>query len=823
MVLTKTKKVEDRKASFNHVIEKLKFEYKSIKLTQLIEAEFGDAILSSSDIFFIKSEIKRKAQPCSRLIDLRSLSNSVTLSTFTWEKLSHVLDKPSAEHFISLTKKYGGKYTFGVYEGVISQFKLTKDQAKVDQFSHDINLDKVSLCEIYRRQEERMNLGVKVAIFPQDLMVDSITSVDIEQMITGDLRGIKKEKQVDGNTANISVNGLQVRLTKSLSVGQFIVVRFLGLESEFVFKQKYIAYKVVRTDLIEEGKIHLISLSQIALDIHDEFKQFTRRIIYSNKKRYKVRLDNTIVSVRSKFYEQFYLSRRSALDVFARRDNSLPYIFSSEPALNIVNWFSVRGVEYLSSLFEKDKITQYTPESREIYWVVLKKSSTKKAGEFGYYSGIINDELSVKFALYALKSGHGKVFKISCSQPTNKNPFITSSLPRTVHRKMDSDHIYRYSPELKNVFKELKLMYSLRELRSEDMQGFAGNNKDISKEELSACSQYFLGQKPISQSEIVRLESNDYRKEDRFDIRTGLSLAYEDKKIFGNTIDVSSRGLAIELESDMAFKVNSEIQVTFHEMNQLENEFDLTNIVYKVVFSKERLLRLEALREKSATAIKFLNKYIVSNIDTLKIVGNNEKFYGLKRVFRNIVSQSHQSIPTFFTVKDSKPCVRTLGLSSRHSNLSFWSSAFRTFSIDTQLKPLFYHSSFLKRLLLDLPNINKTKPYYHYFLLVKYKQNNNGKLDILDVTYLPVVNTISELSAALDGYEFEFSVFNVSFTKKSRMFDRYFKDEMRYLEAYAAHKAQKLTFEMKTVSGVLDFEDVTSFFDLFSSQRVLNH
>ena len=66
----------------------------------------------------------------------------------------------------------------------------------------------------------------------------------------------------------------------------------------------------------------------------------------------------------------------------------------------------------------------------------------------------------------------------------------------------------------------------------------------------------------------------------------------------------------------------------------------------------------------------------------------------------------------------------------------------------------------------------------------------------------------------------DFAVFNVSFTKKSRIYDRYFKSEMKYLETYAAHKAKKLAFEMKTVSGVLDVEDVTSFFSLFNAESI---
>ncbi len=219
---------------------------------------------------------------------------------------------------------------------------------------------------------------------------------------------------------------------------------------------------------------------------------------------------------------------------------------------------------------------------------------------------------------------------------------------------MGDDAIYRYSPQLKTIFKELSLVHSIKELQASDMLNLMKGYGDISSEELKLCTQYLLRQKPESQPEIVRLESNDYRREDRFKIETSISILVEDKKVVGSTIDVSARGLAINLEvSDLNLKQGSEIQVTFEELNESESDFNLSNLKYKVIFSKERLLRLEVLRDKGSIAVKFWSRYILNNISTLKIVGNEERFYGLKRALRNLVSQTYSSVPAFFTVKES--------------------------------------------------------------------------------------------------------------------------------------------------------------------------
>ena len=114
-----------------------------------------------------------------------------------------------------------------------------------------------------------------------------------------------------------------------------------------------------------------------------------------------------------------------------------------------------------------------------------------------------------------------------------------------------------------------------------------------------------------------------------------------------------------------------------------------------------------------------------------------------------------------------------------------------------------------KRLVLDLPEIKRDAPFKNYFVLVKYEQNISGQIEIGNVVFLPDDDPVGALQRELSRYSYDYRIFHVSLTKKSRLFDRYFKDELAYLESYASHKSSKLMFEIKTLSGVLDFEDVT--------------
>jgi hypothetical protein len=814
MVEEKLSSGED-KGSLYAIVKKFQFNYSDSNLTELIKGALG-LRNNYKNVFFIRSEIKRLSMPCVRLIDLRLISNGMTFSKFTWSQMDHIVDKDSAQEFISLLKKYNGEYTFGVYEGVIKYFKDRKLKVKEQQFSSDVNIDTVLLSEVYSRNEERMNLGVKIVLTPlaKDI-INNDSDYDINAYVTE-----QKLNEVKGNTVDISLSGLQIRISESVKPGQFVAIRFKGLEDDFFFKQKYIAYEVVSSSQIDnDSRNNLVSLKQIDLPCHKEFKLFTKRLIFSNKKRYKISLENTFSSVRSKLYEQFYLSRRKALDVFMDCNGNVPYILASDPSLDLMSWFTFENKEFLSALLEKDKMKSNVSLEMEAYWVVLKKCSSKNKNNISYYSKVLSDPLSYKFAAYALRTGYGKVFKVSYSKLVNVNPFITSSLPRYVHKALGDDSIYRYSPKLSDSIKSLDSLLTIKELTNDEMTLFEGNNLGINKEELLSCSSFLLSKASNKQAEIARLESNEYRKEDRFSIHSDVSFNYNGICCAGSTIDVSTRGLAIKMVENVSIPNGTEIPISFDEFKDKVDDINLSAVPYKVVTCKSGILRLEALPVRGYVGILFWNKYISDNIDDLRIVGNGESQYGLKRALRNIVSQLHSSVPAFFTVKESRPCVRTLGLSSNHKNQPFWSSIYGDFSIDTQLKPLLYHKEVFRKLVMDLPKINRTNPYYNYFLLVKYKQNINGQIILDNVTFLPNKSTAESLTRELHGYEYDFRVFNVSLTKKSRMFDRYFKDEMNYLETYASHKAKKLMFEIKTLSGVLDFDDVTVFFKEYLEKR----
>jgi len=772
----------------------------------LIQSQSSTTI-TPSDEFYIKSEIKRLSKPCARLIDLRNVTSGVSFEAFEWEGMVHILDKDSAQLFVKLVKEYEGEYTFGVYEGVYNAFRKNKAKAKSQQFASDIEIDTISLSDVYSRNEERMNLGVKVNIHPFDDIPNDLAEKEVSLLLDKHQGTIESSHGKAAKTVDISLSGLQIKHKSALRRKSFVFVRFTGLEDDFLFKRKYIAYEVVKSLPSNKENEYIVALKQVDSPVHSEFRGFTKRLIYANKRRYKVNLDNTVKSVRSKLYEQFYLSRRNSLDVFVSKDTSVPYMLASDPCLDMIDWFTQQHKENLSSLIMKDNLAGQG--KRELYWVVLKKKSSKSASGFAFYSTILSSELSYKFLAYALRTGMGKVFKVSVLETKGANPFLTSSLPRSVHKQMGSGDIYRYAPHLKTLLGNVSNLVTLKEVTNDQMDIFDTHSIGITKSDLAKCSAYHLNEISSASPEIVRLESNEFRKEDRFSISTSISTTYKGQAISGMSLDISGHGIAMKMDNKVTIKEGSELKLRFCDHVDTNSDFDLSNVPYKVISHKDGILRLEALTSKGFVGVKFWNKYITDNIDSLKILGAQESLCGLRRSLRNIVSQLHTSVPAFFTVKESRPCIRTLGISDYHSHSPLWSSIYSDFTVDTQLKPFLYHKAIFRKLVLELPEIRKAKPFKNYFLLVKYQQCLSGKLDIKGVTFLPDEKVTEELRKELSEYHYDYRIFNVSLTKKSRLFDRYFKEELKYLESYSPHKANKLLFEIKTLTGVLDFDDVT--------------
>ncbi len=125
------------------------------------------------------------------------------------------------------------------------------------------------------------------------------------------------------------------------------------------------------------------------------------------------------------------------------------------------------------------------------------------------------------------------------------------------------------------------------------------------------------------------------------------------------------------------------------------------------------------------------------------------------------------------------------------------------------IKKIFFDNKVLRRLMLDIPTINKDNPYMHYLLIVEYDKKGIITTDIISKEHYKKGQFIGK-TRNLSNYR----VFNMSTTKKSRVFDKYYFKELKYIESYSPHRHKEINQEINSVSGVIELHDITPLYSL---------
>ena len=152
----------------NHsaLIEQLKPLLMEPDFQELFESFTADE--SNSTRFLLKMELNRISAPCTRIIDLRD-KTELPCEEVVIGKQRHFLDAPSKEALEQALPIYRNKYTLGVYENVIKQHKMRKQQRQDSPTQDSVTsispfiVPGVVLGSYFNRSEERMNYSIKIS------------------------------------------------------------------------------------------------------------------------------------------------------------------------------------------------------------------------------------------------------------------------------------------------------------------------------------------------------------------------------------------------------------------------------------------------------------------------------------------------------------------------------------------------------------------------------------------------------------------------------------------------------------------------------------
>lgn len=270
------------------------------------------------------------------------------------------------------------------------------------------------------------------------------------------------------------------------------------------------------------------------------------------------------------------------------------------------------------------------------------------------------------------------------------------------------------------------------------------------------------------------------RTEDRFSFATKISLAFGDTVIIGKTVNISSRGLCIEVEEPSCLSLHQEVKITFDSLNKKIFTDPIVDQSYRVVNIFNKVVNLVAIGSiKESTARRSLTRLIYANLNKLKATGIKESVYGLSRSMRSIHVQNNMSIPFFVSTEKRHNFIETI-IVNKFTEISNLNKDENKDLLGFVSSPSF--STYVSKLHAELSEENPCQEGYLILLpRIKTKSGNEKPYWISDLKeVLENENGINLVKKLISS--FNLSVLKIKLSMPCKLNDRYFGDEMRYLK-----------------------------------------
>jgi hypothetical protein len=768
---------------------------------------------SNENRFLLKMEMKRLSKPCIRSIDLRTrVSSPCELVSF--QGIKHYLHQPAVQLFAQLVEQYDS-YTFGVYESVLDlaehQFNAnvgtmtSTEEQKID--SRKSNSEKYivtnqQLLNFSHRREERMNYVVLIEIF------------------------LDNNKSLFAATVDISPNGLKLKLKNPSELDMIkalapVSIVFRGAQSDSGLTKETIEYRVLRiSGEAEQARIHVYRDSRSGPQI---FNNYVNNLIKSNKRKYKVNLDNAVAALDDKIHEQAFASTTPSLSVFVDiQDPQTPT--AKFACVNGTNkeimdyWLDENDEQNIGFLLNPPRLFRMlnSASSDDCLWAYA--FTHIKDGKVYFYSATSAElehepELKSVFLSYASRKVSWRVYKVVCSDIDPQSAYVPSAMPTGINRKID--RLNRpLTPRLELKLQNIKHMISVTDVTHlVAQQCYQKNALNRDKIKHLATFGHPRNRPPVTVLSF-RYKQQELRKETRYKLRTSIRLENYDVNLTGVSEDCSISGLKLELDSPFEQRINSKVSISFPILQKKTTQFILEDLKYRVkhINYDKLVLHLEAITEEElSVAEKFFTQLIDNNKDKLKTITNEESVPGMGHALRCMQAKNTPQL-----------CIYT----EKH-NGGYFPTA-------TTMQPI--GPSWLNLLQHDMP---ATKMNSAWLFQDKHKGNafirdalRALRLDLrpiqaeiyvafdpkeIDYETAIVAQWENELATHRSKLQFiktamargEFYAFSVHISRSNRPDTSFLEQEMAYITRYAIHKAKQLEEQMWDIAGQVYLTDIT--------------
>jgi hypothetical protein len=771
--------------------------------------------IPKTERFLLKMELKRLAAPCTRLIDLRGHVDGECRS-FEADGRVHYLDDVAIKVYEDNVRFYKD-YTFGVYEAVMNtenNFRVIYQKEK-NNSGNPLPTEPAKVFEktqypaslftfgpYHNRIEERMNFAITIDIFLDN-----------------------DEKKYECTSSDISVEGCRFRFSfqAKISVGEFIKIRFRGLEDEFQFgKEKSFNFEV--RNIQKTDRIQLIGCQRVYSNEKkvDGFQSFLQGFIQGNKRRYKVNLDNTINAIQSRNFEQYSLPKSNELPIFIEdsKGNILPRYaltcHNNQPTYQY--WQDENRHSTLYCLITPERIIRIRKAQALGKSLLVYSFIHKSQGKSFFYTADVqqlndDDDFKKEFIGFAASKASFAITQLSmidvdvdkAHSPltlsdtlTKKNQYLNLPIPNDA---IETLHNLACIVVVNDLTNELKVE-QYQQLPFENIEMY--RLKNFGHKRLTS---------PLLMDE-VGINYKNQRQEARFKYITPVELKIEGVSCGGKSHDFSILGLKLELDSPCTLKKGGVVYLTFPSLQKITSAFDLKGLPYEVmrINKNKTILNLRVYVEKHQhMGRSFFKALITKNRDKLTPDEYAMLIPGLAKALRNVYSRS-LSIPSLMVqTSGSRYKLEALVCGEVQNKLlpvmkqlSDNPSLYNLYPLLNNLQASNGMTSSLKKMQYDDVPITET-------LYIAVNLDN----DVIDKAV--TTKTSRELSSPMLQKMFISRALNRGLffciqAKLSRTDDPdmdHLNPELSYISSYAIHRGKQIEQDIWSVSGVIQLLDIT--------------
>jgi hypothetical protein len=762
--------------------------------------------------FLLKMELKRLARPCIRLIDLRGLVDG-KCRIYTHEGRDHFLDDIAIETLERQVRIFG-QYTIGVYEAVTNTennfrvmhkkeqqlAKKKKAQATPQPIKKEFYLAPlIEFGNIPQRAEERMNFSVNIEIFNE------------------------LNKSMQATTIDISVNGLKVKVGKEhlVKAGDKLTVQFRGLEKEYALdKRQGIIYTVGSIERTRDDQ--RLNLQRLQDMPNPSFDKFFESFIHGNKRRYKVNLDNTFQAIQNKTYEQYYIPNFTSIPVFIEKtDNGF------SPKYALANDCNREEIQYWANEIQDLKIGYLLSDSRIKHCISLPKGQQEtyiyvfnhvKGDKIYFYSATIQEldaspHLKHLFLAYASRKASWRVYKLQITDILPEQSYQPLSIANTVNESVKRQN-QKPAPRLMSRLKNLSHVALLTNITDETSTEYYQRLK-ISRDQLPQLKMFGHPRNRLPDIVTVyRFKYFNQRRETRFLLRTPITVNVDGHIYQGNTEDISTQGLRIELDKSFTSQENSLIKISFPNLQKVTVKYVLADLPYFVrhISKDNSVLHLQALvNEHNNTAKHFFDALIKANRTKLRAYRDEEEVPGIGEALRNIYSRNVMNVAYFLRKDDIDfvpDAVATWAPNNRLTNLLHYKTEAGNFNLYPLYRNTMSKHDFIPSAMHNLKPNERPVMREVFIAFDPSKDNLSDAIkSLVSEQFIKHEKRRQFISQAMQNGQF--IALKVFIAKTGRPDIEKMQSELNYVGVYALHKAKQLEEKLWSVTGVGDLIDVT--------------